>query len=328
MSPLSPPPRVGRLAPSPTGLMHLGNAWAFWLAWLDVRSVGGRLLLRLEDIDPLRSKPHYAQALRRDLAWLGLDWDLEAPPQSQRSAAYEEALAGLKRRGLIYECYCSRKELRSVAAAPHVDDSGAPYPGTCRELTEQRRAQLRASGRRPSLRLRCPLERSWPFRDRLWGLQERSLRECGGDFVLRRSDGVYAYQLAVVLDDLAAAVNSVVRGRDILVSTPRQLCLIELLGGQAPAYAHLPLVLDWEGERLAKRHDSLSLEALRQAGLRPQTLWGFLAWRAGLRDYFAPLEAGELAGRFALEELRPEDLRLPPEPVTYLLQLQREKRYG
>ncbi len=313
---------IGRLAPSPTGLLHLGNAWAFLLAWLDMRGQNGRLILRLEDIDPLRAKAHWAEAAREDILWLGLDWDEEAPPQSSRSAFYEKILDDLTRRALTYPCYCTRKELRSLAGAPQAGDSGAPYPGTCRRLSSVERAQFESEGRKSSLRLICPEDQRWDFIDRIQGRVSMTLSECGGDFALRRSDGVFAYQLAVVADDLAFGVDSVARGADILASTPRQLYLYSLLGGVPPSYAHLPLVLDAQGERLAKRHASLSLAALREAGVRPETLLGALCRLAGLTEQFRPATAKELAGRVRLEDISTKPLRLPENPVEYLLRLQ------
>ena len=313
----------GRLAPSPTGLLHLGNAWAFWLAWLETRRAGGRLIFRLEDLDPARSRAVHAEEIRRDLGWLGLDWDEEAPAQSGRGAAYEAARDALAARGLTYPCFCSRRELRSLAGAPQVGDSGAAYAGTCRSLSPEQRAALLASGRARAERLACPLERVWSFRDRAAGAQTMTLAQCGGDFALRRSDGVFAYQLAVVADDLDQGVTSVVRGRDLLVSTPRQLYLLELLGGPAPAYAHAPLILDHRGERLAKRHAGLSLAALREAGVEPEDIFGFLARRAGLWERPGPLGPRDLVQGFAWDRLPAEDIRLPeslaerPEQLTF-----------
>ncbi|MDR1045608.1 MAG: tRNA glutamyl-Q(34) synthetase GluQRS [Candidatus Adiutrix sp.] len=305
---------VGRLAPSPTGLLHLGNAWAFWLAWLEVRSAGGRLILRMEDIDPARSREEFARGIRRDLAWLGLDWDGEAPPQSGRGPAYAAALDALAARGLVYPCFCSRRELRSLAGAPQVGDAGAPYPGTCRNLPPEERQSLAEAGRRAAWRLLCPDELPWSFRDRVHGPQSFTLADCGGDFALCRSDGVFAYQLAVVLDDLAAGVSSVVRGDDLLPSTPRQLYLYSLLGGRPPAYAHLPLLLDHRGERLAKRHASLTLHSLRAAGLRPESVLGLLAFLAGWRAAPGPVAAADLLPGFGWSSLRPKALILPEKP--------------
>lgn len=333
----------GRLAPSPTGYLHLGNAWAFLLAWLAARAEGGSLVLRMEDIDPDRSRPEYATAIVEDLHWLGLDWD-EGPEsplaengqeggpnapyvQSQRTALYAATLAKLATGGHIYPCYCTRKELRTLAGAPHVDDAGAPYPGRCRNLSMEERNALVAKGRRPALRLRCPADTQsteesgntqgaedaegiMTFDDAVYGPQSHSLAACGGDFALRRSDGVLAYQLAVVTDDIAMGITQVVRGRDILVSTPRQLWLYQLLGFSPPQYAHVPLLLDEEGARLAKRHQSLSLRALREQGVKPAALVGLLGHLARCRESTAPCHPRELLPAFALPRLPREDLRI------------------
>ncbi|MDP3427663.1 MAG: tRNA glutamyl-Q(34) synthetase GluQRS, partial [Humidesulfovibrio sp.] len=317
-------PVRGRLAPSPTGRLHLGNAWAFLLAWLAARSAGGSVVLRLEDIDPERSRPEFAEELLRDLRWLGLDWD-EGPdvpgpcgPYEQRARldTYAAAIARLERAGLVYPCFCTRKELRSLASAPHgpqaplVGDGSPAYPGTCRELAPAQREAFLRQGRRPALRLRCE-DLAVSFHDLVAGPQSMTLADCGGDFALRRSDGVFAYQLAVVLDDMAMGVTQVVRGDDILTSTPRQIFLCRLLGASVPDYAHLPLVLDHEGERLAKRHGSLTLAALRDMGVTAPAITGYLAWRAGLLD--APRLAGpqELVPAFAFPRLTREPVRLP-----------------
>jgi glutamyl-tRNA synthetase len=286
--PNTPPPVRGRLAPSPTGLLHLGNALAFLLAWLGPRSRGGRVVLRMEDIDPERSRPEFAEAAMRDLRWLGLDWD-EGPDlggafgpytQSQRLHLYDDAIARLTAAGRVYPCFCTRKELRELAGAPHTPhtphtpmagDGSAAYPGACRDLSPSERARKLAEGRKPALRLNCGAE-AIRFRDLIAGPQEMTLVACGGDFALRRSDGVVAYQLAVVVDDAAMGITQVARGEDILTSTPRQILLQRLLGLPTPEYAHLPLVLDHAGERLAKRHGSLALAALREAGARPEVV--------------------------------------------------------
>ena len=319
------------MAPSPTGFLHLGNAWAFWTAWASVRAASGELVLRIEDIDPARSKPEYVAALMEDLAWLGIDWDLGPNAegsgscffQSNRSAAYEETLRFLEGKGLVYPCYCTRKELREIAGAPHVDDAGAPYPGTCRALNRADRERFERMGRKPSLRLVCPEQCVWTFNDLVIGKQETTLHNCGGDFALRRSDGVYAYQLAVVVDDTAMGVTEVVRGNDILASTPRQLYLYSLLEKKAPRYAHVPLVVDNDGERLAKRHASLTLRSLREAGVRAETILGWLAFSSGIRPEFASLFAGERLEGFAFEKIRATSLRLPPDPVAHFLALQK-----
>lgn len=318
-----------RLAPSPTGLLHLGNAWAFLAAWLAARRAGGVVVLRMEDIDPARSRAAYSRDICDDLSWLGLTWD-EGPDkgpygpyrQSQRLASYAAALATFESRDLVYPCFCTRKELRSLAGAPHMEDAGAPYPGTCRMLDAARRAELQAMGRKAAMRLACPPEQIWRFTDRVSGPQHFTLAECGGDFALCRSDGVFAYQLAVVADDIAMRISQVVRGADILPSTARQLYLYSLFGASPPEYAHVPLLLDHEGERLAKRHQSLSLRALRDAGVKPQTVVGALVHLSGLCETYAPLTAQEALAGFALERIRPAALRLPQDPVCWLLSLQ------
>ncbi len=317
----------GRLAPSPTGLLHLGNAWAFLLAWLGARSRGGKVILRLEDIDPQRAKPHFAEQLMRDLRWLGLDWD-EGPDvggpgapyqQSARTGYYAAALESLLARGLAYPCYCTRKELKDLAGAPQAGDETAPrYPGTCRNLSPEARAAREAEGRRAAIRLRfgpaslgeCNIR---GIRDLILGPVDLPPED--DDFALRRSDGVYAYQLAVVLDDIAMGVNQVARGRDILDSTGRQLFLYRLFAAAAPAYAHLPLILDHQGFRLAKRHNSLALASLRESGLGPEKVIGWLAAMGGMLKEFRPVSAGDLVREFSFAEVRRENIILPEDPV-------------
>ena len=322
---------VGRLAPSPTGLLHLGNAWSFLLAWLGVRSHpsgAGRIILRQEDIDPARSRREWMDGIERDLAWLGLDWDGPVFQQSELGQRYEATLADLTARGLVYPCYCTRKELRELAGAPHgahdgLGDAGAAYPGTCRQLTEEQRASREAEGRRASLRLLCPDGEAGreSFCDLILGPQSFTLTDCGGDFALRRSDGVWAYQLAVVADDMAMGVTQIVRGEDILLSTPRQLLLWRLLGGTAPSFAHIPLLHDAEGERLAKRHKSLSLAQLREAGCRPENIVGWLASLAGLSN--GPTTPRALAerlrseGGMPWERLRRDDKLVVPTEIIW-----------
>ena len=323
-------PVVGRLAPSPTGLLHLGNAWAFLLAWLSARSQGGRILLRMEDLDPQRSRPAFAEAIQEDLAWLGLDWDAgphdDAPAgspdagaltQSLRSPFYARALAGLEAAGLTYPCFCSRKELRMLASAPHPGEEEPPRADPCRELGARERARLLAAGRHAALRLRCPAEEV-AFTDAVMGPQRFTPEEFGGDFALRRSDGVVAYQLAVAVDDGLMGVTEVVRGRDLLPSTPRQLLVMRFLGLSAPRYAHIPLLLDEEGERLAKRHASLSLRALRTRGAEPARIIGYLACLAGINPGAGPVRPRELVGRFSLNALPRTDLRVMQKDMARL----------
>lgn len=326
----------GRLAPSPTGFLHLGNAWSFWLAWLGARAGNGELVLRFEDIDPVRSRREYAEAVIRDLSWLGLDWDygpkcgadIDAEPafsQSSRTKTYQDALEALHARGLVYPCYCTRKELRDIAGAPHVDDAGAPYPGICRNLSAADRERFEAAGRRPAMRLFCPEKSAWLMEDAIQGKRSMTLADCGGDFALRRSDGVFAYQLAVVVDDIGMGITQVIRGMDILTSTPRQMYLYSLCGVSPPRYAHLPLLTDCEGGRLAKRHASLTLGALREAGVQPQTLLGWLAAASGLRGEFSPMHAREGIDGFAFASITAGELRLPPDPAAVFLAAQKKR---
>ena len=220
---------VGRFAPSPSGRMHLGNVFSALMAWLSVRSAGGTMVLRIEDLDPDRCRPEYAEQLKDDLRWLRLDWDTEQTPQSRRTEVYRERFERLREMGLVYPCYCSRGELHA-ASAPHASDGNVIYAGTCRNLTEEERA---GKTRRPAWRLIVPDE-EFSFHDGLQGeYRENLARECG-DFIIRRSDGVYAYQLAVVTDDAEAGVTQIVRGRDLLSSTPRQIYLQRLLGLPTP----------------------------------------------------------------------------------------------
>ena len=279
---------IGRFAPSPSGRMHLGNVFSALLAWLSVRSAGGKMILRIEDLDPDRCRPEYAAQLRRDLEWLGLDWGEEQTPQSQRTEAYAEAFARLD----TYPCYCSRNELHA-ASAPHASDGAVIYAGTCRDLTAAERA---AKTRRPAWRVRVPDE-DVSFVDGLQGeVRENLARECG-DFILRRSDGVYAYQLAVVVDDAAGGVTEIVRGADLLRSTPRQLWLQTQLGLPHPHYYHVPLLCAPDGRRLSKREHDLDLGVLRQT-LTAGQLLGKLAFLAGLLDRPEAASAAELTREF------------------------------
>ena len=279
---------IGRFAPSPSGRMHLGNVFSAMLAWLSVKSVGGTMILRIEDLDPDRCRPEYAEQLKRDLEWLGLGWDTEQTPQSQRTQVYAAAFAKLD----TYPCYCSRNELHA-ASAPHASDGTVIYAGTCRNLTDAERA---AKTRRPAWRVRVP-EDEIMFVDGLQGeVRENLARECG-DFILRRSDGVYAYQLAVVVDDAAGGVTQVVRGADLLRSTPRQLWLQVQLGFAHPCYYHVPLLCAPDGRRLSKREHDLDLGALRQTQTAEQLL-GKLAYLAGILETPEPAEAAELARVF------------------------------
>lgn len=288
---------TGRFAPSPSGRMHLGNVFSALLAWLSVRSQGGRMLLRMEDLDPDRCRPEYMETLRDDLDWLGLDWDEEQTPQSRRTDAYRAEFEKLSQLGLVYPCYCSRAELHA-ASAPHASDGTAIYAGTCRDLTPEERAQ---KTRRPAWRVRVP-EEQITFHDRLQGAYTENLARDCGDFIVRRSDGVYAYQLAVVTDDAEGGVTEVVRGRDLLSSSPRQIWLQRMLGLPAVEYCHVPLLVAPDGRRLSKRERDLDLGALRQL-YTPEQLIGKLAALANLQPEAAPVRARELASWFSWEQV-------------------------
>jgi glutamyl-tRNA synthetase len=247
----------GRFAPSPTGDLHVGNLRTALLAWLFARSAGARFRLRMEDLDVGRVRPGSAERQLADLAALGLDWDGEVVVQSGRAAHHADALRRLDGLGRTYECFCTRREVREAASAPHGPGPEGIYPGTCRELSAAGRAARRADGRRPALRLRGGSELVG-FVDRRHGPQEAVV----DDFVLRRADGVVAYNLAVVVDDAAQGIGEVVRGADLLETTPRQILLARLLGLSVPSYAHVPLVLGPDGARLAKRHGAVTLREL------------------------------------------------------------------
>lgn len=307
---------TGRFAPSPSGRMHLGNLLCSLLAWLSARQAGGRVVLRIEDLDAERCPRRWADQLEEDLAWLGLAWDEGGSAggphgpyyQSRRTALYQHALAQLQARGLLYPCFCSRAQLHA-ASAPHRGDGQVVYPGTCRGLTSQQRAQ-RALARPPALRLQVPDE-TFAFVDGHMGpYAENLLRDCG-DFILRRSDGVFAYQLAVVVDDAAMGVTQVVRGADLLPSTPRQLYLYQLLGLPAPKFYHLPLLLAPDGRRLSKRDGDMSLEQLRGRYTAAQIV-GRLAYLAGQQPTPAPRTAASLVVDFSWQKVPRQDILLPP----------------
>lgn len=296
---------VGRFAPSPSGRMHLGNVWSALLAWLSVRSAGGEMVLRMEDLDPDRCRPEYVSQLREDLLWLGLDWDREQPQQSIRTEAYAATFQGLQDQGLVYPCYCSRGDLHA-ASAPHASDGRVIYAGTCRNLSQ---AERQSKNKPPAWRLIAP-DRDYAFTDGLQGFFSENLsRECG-DFIIRRADGVYAYQLAVVTDDAAGGITQVVRGRDLLESTPRQMYLYELLGQQTPEFCHVPLLLAPDGRRLSKRERDLDLGALRERHT-PEEILGFLASMARLVPPGETASAAELVPLFRWELVPAEDLSIP-----------------
>ncbi len=301
---MAKPAAVGRFAPTPSGRMHLGNVFAALLAWLSVRHQDGELVLRMEDLDAQRTSAAFAQTLRDDLAWLGLDYDRETAPQSRRSAVYGTYFERLRQMGLLYPCYCTRSQLHSVNA-PHLSDGTYIYPGTCRNLTDRERA---AFHRAPAWRIQVP-DKLWQFTDLVQGHYCLNLAESCGDMVVRRADGVYVYQLAVTVDDGEAGVTEVVRGMDLLSSAPRQMYLQTLFGFPHPVYAHVPMLLAPDGRRLSKRDGDLDLGALRLR-FTPEALIGALAFAAGLIEKNEPVSPRELARDFSWEKLRKDSVRL------------------
>ena len=312
----------GRFAPSPTGALHLGNARTALLAWLQVRAAGGTFVLRVEDLDTGRVRPGKMEQQLADLRWLGLDWD-EGPDvggpyapyqQSERRARYAAALERLAAAGRVYACACSRRDIALASSAPHgISDDGPRYPGGCRGLSPA--ALAAKSGDGPTA-LRFGVEPGEVcFDDLIAGRQCYEPAAESGDFVVRRKDGVAAYQLAVVVDDAAMQITHVLRGADLLPSTARQLLLYEALGLPAPVWAHVPLLLGPDGERLSKRHGAVSLAEYRERGVRPEVLVGWLAASCGLAEAGEALRPAELVERFCLERL-PRDATvlsaLPP----------------
>ena len=292
---------VGRFAPTPSGRMHLGNVFAALIAWLSVRSRDGEMVLRMEDLDTLRTSDEFARVLREDLAWLGLTYDRETEAQSKRSAVYDRYFDQMREMGLLYPCYCTRSQLHGVNA-PHLSDGTYVYPGTCRNLTEVPKNRL------PAWRVMVP-DKLWTVEDKVQGHYELNLATECGDMVVRRADGVYVYQLAVTVDDGEAGVTEVVRGMDLLSSAPRQMYLQDLFGFSHPEYGHVPMLLAPDGRRLSKRDRDLDLGQLRMR-ITPEKLIGTLAYAGGLIDQNVAISASELAGEFSWDKLKGENLCL------------------
>jgi glutamyl-tRNA synthetase len=300
----------GRFAPSPTGDLHIGNLRTAAIAWLSARSQGRPFLVRMEDLDRHQSSGQHEQAQLRDLAAIGLDWDGQVVRQSDRFDRYDRAIAELDARGLVYECFCTRREIHDeIQSAPHAPH-GPPgsYPGTCRDLSADERAARRDAGRHPAVRLRAD-GRTVTFEDRVCGV----VTGVADDVVLRRSDGVPAYNLAVVVDDAAQAVTEVVRGDDLAPSTPRQLLLQELLGLPAPTYAHVPLVVDARGDRLAKRNGSvMTLADLRSNGVPASVVVQWILTSIGGDRWRGAATLREVLAEFDVRALRSGPVPAPP----------------
>ena len=284
---------TGRFAPSPTGGLHLGNLRTGLVAWLFARSVGGRFLMRVEDLDQRVADREYEASQLADLADLGLDWDGEVVRQSNRFHLYHEAIDQLTRAGLTYECTCTRREIREAASAQHGEAPEGAYPGTCLRLTERERAERAADGRPAAIRLHAQVS-ELELVDRLHG----PYRGLVDDVVLRRNDGTPAYNLAVVVDDADQGITEVVRGDDLLPSTPRQLHLADLLGLPRPTHVHVPLVLGDDGERMAKRHGAVTLTDRKDLGETPAQVLSLLAASLNLAEPGEPVTAAALVDRF------------------------------
>ena len=311
----------GRYAPSPTGDLHLGNVRTALLAWLFARKAGGAFVLRVEDLDRPRARPGATAWMLEDLRWLGLDWD-EGPDvggpygpylQSERQAIYEAYLGRLRSAGLVYPCYCSRAEVTRAASAPQgPGDEGPRYPGTCRNLSTTERVARERAGRRPCWRFRSP-DKLIQFTDLVAGPVSQNVASTVGDFIVSRSDGIPAYQLAVVVDDGLMAINQVIRGADLLSSTARQIALFEALDFAVPIFGHVPLVVDAQGARLAKREHAAGVGALREAGVSPERVLGALAASCGLCPPGESLSARELLAGFEPSHL----IGASPSPVLF-----------
>ncbi len=295
---------VGRFAPSPTGRMHLGNVYAALISWLSVKQQGGAWLLRIEDIDPDRSRHDYAEQLMDDLQWVGLHWDIGPFYQSERTALYDEQLARLVATGLTYPCYLSRGEILATQA-PHESDGRVVY-GPEMRAKNAALTQQATTMRRPAIRLRT-VSKNISFTDEHYGPQTVNLEKQCGDFILRRSDGAWAYQLAVVVDDALMGVSEVVRGRDLLLSVPQQLYLYELLGFTPPRFTHFPLLCNAAGQRLCKRDRALDMGELRRR-FSPEQIIGQLAFLSGLTPTNEPLSPAELLPFFAWDKLPNSDI--------------------
>ncbi len=313
----------GRYAPSPTGHLHLGNARTALLAYWQVKSQNGQFVMRTEDLDSQRSRPEFVQANLDELRWLGLSWDEGTDSggpyapylQSERFGLYQRALGTLQASNRLFECYLSRKDLQGVASAPH--GSGAFYGEEQRKLNERVKVQKQREGKTPSLRFLVEPQ-TLTFYDEILGDVTLNPAEDTGDFVVRRADGEWAYQLAVVVDDMAMNITHVLRGDDLLPSTGAQLLLYEALKADPPMFAHVPLLLDTDGSRLAKRRGSLTLTALKEAGVKPKRVVGLLALTLGLLERPQEAHIEDFARTFRLETIRREPFKLTEDLLAWL----------
>ena len=311
-------PFVGRFAPTPSGFLHLGNVFCSLLAWLYAKSSGGKIILRIEDLDPQRCSIAKADALAHELEWLGLTWDEGAYVsqnslnyfQSQRSKIYAHYFEKLLASDMVYPCFCSRGELHA-AEAPHASDGRVIYSGTCSHLTQDERT-VKAKIRKPAWRVRTD-NKPISFADAHYGIQSFNLAQECGDFIVRRSDGIYAYQLAVTVDDALMGVTQVVRGSDLLSSTPMQIYLYQLFGFTPPAFCHIPLLTEADGRRLSKRDGDLEISQLRERIGSPEPIIGLLAYLAGQIDKPEALKAENLLPIFDKTKIPTHNIVVPKE---------------
>ena len=298
---------TGRYAPSPSGVMHLGNLAACLLAWLDIRKLGGRLIFRMEDLDPERSSAEFAQNIASALTRLGLNWDEGYPDagysQGERTALYEDVFGHLLKKDMLYPCYCSRSE-RLAASAPHPGEQRTDPGCKCRHFSAAQRRELEAAGRRPAWKIKVP-DKTISFTDGHYGSFSENLAE-SGDFIIKRSDGVFAYQLAVSFDDMDMGIDRVVRGRDLLSSTARQIWLISELGGMAPQYCHAPLLVTDGSRKLSKRFGDLNTDSLLER-YSPEELLGYIAGLLGISDGSAE-SADKLLEHFSWDSVAKDDI--------------------
>jgi glutamyl-tRNA synthetase len=299
------------LAPSPTGAQHVGNARTYLIAWLSARAAGAAVALRIEDIDSPRIKLGAAEQAPADLRWLGLDWDGDPVVQTHRLPLYDAALHELKRRELVYPCTCTRSDVAAAASAPHAEHEGPVYTGTCAHRRAADADAIAAAGKPFAWRFR--VVDAPGFDDLFLGRVEIDLRQLGGDFVVWKSAGTPAYQLAVVVDDAEMGVTEVVRGDDLVPSTPRQLLIYRALGRTPPRFGHVPLVIGPDGRRLAKRHGDTRLSILRDAGVSAESVVGLLAWSCGWQPEPTPVAARELIAEFRPEAIPRRPFVLTPE---------------
>ena len=308
---------IGRLAPSPTGAQHVGNARTYLITWLAARTRSGSLNLRIEDIDSPRIKPWATQQIYDDFRWLNLDWDGQPLQQTERLPLYQQALTELQGKELVYPCTCSRKDVESAASAPHAENEGLIYPGTC-----SHRSVRDANGLSSPYCWRFRLgKETYSYEDGFVGTVTRNRQQIGGDFVVWKADDTPSYQLSVVVDDVDGGITEVIRGDDLIPSTPRQLALYQALGWKLPRFVHVPLVIGTDGKRLAKRHGDTRLDSLRTQGVSSERLLGLLAWSCGWLSSIKAITVRELLPMFRWDSI-------PKEPFVLTTELLKEIGYA